>query len=178
MQQYPLRENEHVLWNGSSQRRQKWFHEHTGLVLLVLLFPLAVVLQMVLFKNSAMVPMYTGLLAAFFSVGYQRLVDRRSRARAMTYVVTNQRIIFAVNWPNGSEYRWIGLNWLPSEPRVRADESGVGTIVFGSSWSRWRSRENELRGAWVPPVLELFQIADAQRVAELIVNARAQLIAA
>ncbi|KZB85945.1 hypothetical protein [Amycolatopsis regifaucium] len=178
MQKYPLNEGEVLLWSGSPQRRQKWFPEHTALVLSVVVFPAIVALQLIVFDDSTAAPMLGGLLIAFFCVAYQRLLDRRSRAGVTTYLVTNQRIVFAANWLNGSEFRWVWLTWLPSEPRVRADDTGVGTIVFGSRWSRARVRENELRGAWAPPALELHQVADAQRVADLILNARAQLVAA
>ncbi|WP_037312019.1 hypothetical protein [Amycolatopsis orientalis] len=177
MQKYPLNEGEVLLWSGSPQQRQKWFPEHTGMVLSFLVFPAVVALEVIFLDIGTSALMSVGLLLAFFFVLYQRLLDRRSRAGVMTYLVTNQRIVFAANWLNGSEYRWVWLNRLPSEPQVRADETGVGTIVFGSRWSRARAHENELRGAWAPPALEMYQVADAQRVADLIVNARAQLIA-
>ncbi len=59
--------------------------------------------------------------------------------------------------------------------QVKVDEAGLGTIGFGSRWNRWQARENEHRGAWATPVLELRAIPEARRVADLIVQARNRL---
>ncbi|OXM46078.1 hypothetical protein [Amycolatopsis alba] len=173
MQLYPLQEGEEVLWTGAPQRPRKWFPEHIQMVALAVPF---VFLFFVWVEHSGLPP-FIGLFAAFFILFHQRLSDRRSRENVLTYMVTNQRIIFVANWQAGTEFRWVWFRYLQHPPEVKVDETGVGTVTYGSRWGRSRVRSNELRGAWAAPVLELRAIPDARRVADLIEEARNWLIA-
>ncbi|MBB5849985.1 hypothetical protein ACFQ05_22545 [Amycolatopsis umgeniensis] len=121
-------------------------------------------------------PPFGGVFVGLFFLFQQRILARRARDRALSYLVTTQRIIFVANWPTGAEFRWVWLAYLQVPHRVKADEAGLGTITFGGRWNRSRTQENELRGAWATPVLELRAIPEARRVADLIVQARNRLI--
>ncbi|MEV7548380.1 hypothetical protein AB0N89_01990 [Amycolatopsis sp. NPDC089917] len=173
MHTYPLQEGEEVLWVGAPQRPRKWFPEH--IQMLVLAVPAALLIFS--WVADSRWPPLIGLFAAFFVLFHQRLSDRRSRDRVLSYLVTTQRIVFVATWQSGTEFRWVWLRYLQLAPSVEVDETGVGTITYGSRWSRARLRGNELRGAWAPPVMELRAIPDARRVADLIEQARNRLIA-
>ncbi|MFJ9787746.1 hypothetical protein ACIRSS_49795 [Amycolatopsis sp. NPDC101161] len=100
---------------------------------------------------------------------------RCTRAFATTYLVTDRRIIFAAQWPTGAEYRWVRFSRL-GPPRVKPDERGIGTITFGTSrWIRWQLANRPQAGTWAPFVPDLYAIADAPRVAELIAEAQRAL---
>ncbi|MFD5244228.1 hypothetical protein ACFWIW_06780 [Amycolatopsis sp. NPDC058340] len=170
MQLYPVQEGEEVLWGGAPLRPRKWFPEYTQMIMLVALIVFFVVISA---HIAALFPAI-GLLVGISAFFHQRLLDRRARDRALSYLVTSRRIIFVANWPSGTEFRWVWVRYLHLSPQVKVDETGVGTITFGSRWSRSRISENELRGAWAPPVPELRAIPDARRVADLIEQARNQ----
>lgn len=165
---HPLQDGEQVLWTGRPQRRQRWFYEHTVLLVIGVLVVTFVVMTNVL--DGSVSSLTAWYLAIFVLVGahFERLKIRRALARAISYQVTTQRIIFTAHWPSGTEVRWIWLGPL-SSPRVRAGADGLGTITFGiGPFMRWQLRTTELNGAWAPFVPELRNVPDAQQVAELI----------
>ncbi|MFC3454360.1 hypothetical protein [Amycolatopsis speibonae] len=137
----------------------------------------AIVVLSILWDSGPAWAPFVGLFAGFLVFLYQRMTDRRSRELALSYLVTTQRIIFVTNWRTGAEFRWVWFQYLQHSPSVKVNETGVGTVTYGSAWGRSRVRANELRGAWAPPVLELRAIPDARRVADLIEQARNRLIA-
>ncbi|MFC9255028.1 hypothetical protein [Amycolatopsis thailandensis] len=173
MHTYPLQEGEEVLWTGAPLRPRKWFPEYIQMAALVV--P-CVGLTLLWVEDSGW-PAFIGLFAAFFVLIHQRLLDRRSREHALSYLVTTQRVVFVVNWQTGTEFRWVWFRYLQHSPEVKVDETGVGTVTYGSRWGRSRVRASELRGVWAAPVLELRAIPDARRVADLIEQARNRLIA-
>ncbi|WP_229907570.1 hypothetical protein [Amycolatopsis oliviviridis] len=135
-----------------------------------------VVVLSVLWGGGPIWAPFVGLFSGFLVFLYQRMTDRRSRENALSYLVTTQRIIFVANWHSGTEFRWIWFQYIRFRPSVKADETGVGTIKYGKAWHRFRFRNEELRGAWAPPALELRAIKDARRVADLIEQGRNRLI--
>lgn len=172
---HPLQDGERLLWSGKSQRPRRWFPEHT--VMLVGMVAVFGFFGTWLAVHDS-IEAFAGLpltLVVLFASALPRLQTRRARAFATTYLVTDQRIIFAAQWPSGAEYRWVWLDRL-GPPRVEADDRGVGTITFGTSrWTRWQPANNPQTGAWAPFVPDLYAIADAPRVAELIDAARSAL---
>ncbi|WP_181777327.1 hypothetical protein [Amycolatopsis pittospori] len=171
MRMYPLQEGEEVLWTGQAQRPRKWFPEYTVVITMIGLAGALIAFG----QAFVSLPFYTGMLTVLGILLFPRVSDRRARDRALSYLVTNQRIIFAASWPNGTEFRWVWLRFVQMPPTVKAEKAGVGTITFGGVWSRYQLRENELRGAWAPPFLELRAIADVENVANLIVQAQRRL---
>jgi len=172
MHTYPLQEGEEVLWTGAPQRPRKWFPEHTQMIEVVVAF----VLLMVYWGDLPVWAPFVGLLIGSLIFLHQRLTDRRSRETVLSYLVTTQRIVFVANWPNAAEFRWVWFQYLQFAPSVKVDETGVGTITYGSHWRRFKMKNEELRGAWAPPALELRAIRDARRVADLIEQGRNRLI--
>lgn len=98
------------------------------------------------------VPAFAGLpptTTILFSTTLPHLRIRRARAFATTYL---------------------------GPPRIKADERGIGTITFGTSrWTRWQLANRPQAGTWAPFVPDLYAIADAPRVAELIGEAQRAL---
>jgi len=171
MRMYPLQEGEEVLWTGQAQRPRKWFPEYTVMIIVI-----GMVAGLIAFGYlGSALPFYAGMLPAFGVLLFQRVTDRRARDRALSYLVTSQRIIFVASWPNGTEFRWVWLRFVQMPPKAKAGEAGVGTITFGGVWGRRQLRENELRGAWAPLYLELRAIADVENVANLIAQAQHRL---
>ena len=166
MGMYPLQDGEEVLWSGWPQRQRRWFYEHTVLIVISVLVVTQIVLSTAL-GGSPLSAWYLAFLV-LAAVYLERLKIRRAWARAISYQVTSQRIIFTARWPGGTESRWVWLAPL-SPPQVRVGADGVGTVTFGIGlWTRWQLRNDEMRGAWAPFVPELRNIQDAQQVAELI----------
>ena len=165
---YPLQDGEQVMWSGRPQRPQRWFYEHTVLLVITVLVVTSVVVTTALSGPPTLVT--TWYLAVIVAAGLftERLKTRRGWAHAVIYQVTSHRIIFIAQWPAGAEFRWVWLGPL-SEPRVSAGADGVGTVTFRiNPLTRWQLRNNELQGAWAPFVAELRNIPDAQQVADLI----------
>jgi hypothetical protein len=173
---YPLQDGERLLWSGRPARPRRWFPEHFVLAVgTVAAFGFFGTWFVVYDSVEAFVglPIFTTIL---FTTTVPQLQSRRARALSTTYVVTDQRIVFAAHWPNGAEYRWVRFSRL-GPPRVKADDGGVGTITFGTSrWTRWQLATKPQAGVWVPFVPDLYAVADAPRVAELIDEARNALL--
>ncbi|MCR6487780.1 hypothetical protein M8542_33640 [Amycolatopsis sp. OK19-0408] len=174
---YPLQDGERLLWSGRPEHARRWFPEH--LALLVGAIAVIGVLGTWFVLDDSFVA-FVGLplaLVLLFTTTLPHLRNSRARAFATTYLVTDQRIIFVAQWPSGAEYRWVRLSRL-GPPRVKADDRGVGTITFGTSpWTRWQLANKPQPGAWAPFVPDLYAIAGAARVAELISAARQPVIA-
>lgn len=172
METYPLQDGEQVLWSGAPRRRRRWSDEHLVLLVNCLLLVAAFVVATVVYDDLTM---YVAVIvAAVFVVSTSgaQVRDRRARALVTTYLVTDRRIVFVAQWPNGAEFRWV-WHHLMRPPRVRVDHHGTGTITFGASrWLRWNLAAKPRLGAWAPIVPELYAIPDAERVAELIRRAR------
>ncbi|UUV31956.1 hypothetical protein NQK81_00485 [Amycolatopsis roodepoortensis] len=66
--------------------------------------------------------------------------DRRARDRALSYLVTTQRIIVAASRPNGTEFRRVWLRYVQHPPKVKAGKAGGGTITFGGVRGRRQLR--------------------------------------
>ncbi|MEV6648630.1 hypothetical protein [Amycolatopsis sp. NPDC051371] len=116
--------------------------------------------------------LFTPMLPPLIVASRGRIQSAHARAFATGYLVTDLRIIFVAQWPAGAEYRWMWLHRLPPA-RVEADERGVGTITFGTSFrTRWTLASKPNSGAWAPFVPDLHAVADAPRVAELIRQAQ------
>jgi hypothetical protein len=168
MQAFPMEEGEQELWRGRPVRLPRWYSESSVLVLVGLMVVAAFA-----------VPLTTALPLEFFLSWYpaaavlaaplvNQLQSRRALAKATTYVVTTVRLVLVAQWPTGAEYRWARLDGL-ARPEIKLRPDGTGTIWFGMRpYTRWRLRNQPVRGAWVEFLPELRAIPDAQRVAALI----------
>jgi hypothetical protein len=173
MEPYPLQDGERVLWAGAPVRRRSWLYEHAvllfGTVLLVGGFAVLVAVDQ---ENGQYIGLLPGFVAAFWTVWYRRLRNRRARLDAETYFVTDRRIGFVAQWPTGAEFRWVWLNHL-LPARTRAGGDGTGTVTFGTPLGvRWQRSGMWDRDAWAPFTPELWAIPDAERVAALIRQAQ------
>ncbi|MFJ7213958.1 hypothetical protein [Amycolatopsis sp. NPDC098790] len=161
----PLDNDEQLLWSGRPERPQRWFPEHF-IMLFGTLALVGILGTWVAIHDSpeAFFALFTGL-PGFLVITHAQLQRRRSRTYATTYLVTDQRIIFATRWQSGVEYRWVRFSRL-GPPRVKVDEHGIGTITFGKSG---RQPDPHTRASFAP---DLRAIADARRVAGLIAGAQ------
>jgi hypothetical protein len=169
---YPLQDGERVLWSGRPEHPKRWFAEHLVLLLSIAVGVTALVLMGTFDPDFPIEFLYLSMIPLAVVASRTQLQGLRARAFAATYVVTDLRVIFVMQWPTGAEFRWVWHHRLPPA-RTKTDERGVGTITFGTSpWTRWTLANKPQSGAWAPFAPDLHAIADAERVAELIRQAQ------
>jgi hypothetical protein len=172
METYPLRDGEQLLWSGEPVQPKRWFLEHWALLSAIALGAAFLVLVTVFDPGFPIYFLYVPVIPVLMVASGGQLRSAHARAQAVTYLVTDQRIVFVMQWPTGAEFRWVRHHRLPPA-RVKADRRGVGTITFGTSrWTRWTLANKPQLGAWAPFAPDLHAIADAERVAGLIRQAQ------
>jgi hypothetical protein len=169
---YPLQDAERLLWSGRPEHPKRWFAEHLVLLFSIAVGVTALVLVGTFDPDFPIEVFYLSMIPLAAVASRTQLQGLRARAFATTYLVTDLRVIFVMQWPTGAEFRWVWHHRLPPA-RTKTDERGVGTITFGTSpWARWILANKPQSGAWAPFAPDLHAIADAERVAELIRQAQ------
>ncbi|WP_326565735.1 hypothetical protein VSH64_28165 [Amycolatopsis rhabdoformis] len=162
----PIAEGETVLWTGQPQRYQRRFRDFLPWVLVVwVIVWLGLAFAFLEDASAFVAPYVVGLVVALAIV----VEKQRPRVFAATsYILTDRRLIFVLNWAYGVEYRWVPIAQLGT-PRVRELKDGLGIVSFDRSVLRWlRQRYPWRRPTFVPVLPELMAIPDARQVAELI----------
>jgi hypothetical protein len=168
MTSYPVQDGEQVLWSGRPHRPQRWFFEHFAMVLFGVAFVVAHFMMLSQETPQWGAWILSGVFAGLAGTGIKRVRGRRALSLAIVYLVTDRRIVFVAEWPSGAEFRWVWLGQLAA-PHVRADEQGIGTIVFSEgAWARFKGARGSMREVWAPFTPRLRAVPDASRVAELI----------
>jgi hypothetical protein len=163
----PIDDGETVLWSGGPQRRHRRFRD-------CLPWAPAVVLVVGLGLLVAFYPDHELWISWYFSIvlaiGFAANAGsaRSKRFAALSYTVTDRRLILVLRWSHGDDFRWVPIGLLGS-PRVHELGDGVGTVAFDRSVTRWTRRRDPWRSPGLAPIHpELVAIRDAQQVAELI----------
>ncbi|MFF4599031.1 hypothetical protein [Amycolatopsis sp. NPDC001319] len=163
----PIDDGETVLWTGGPQRRHRRLGDYlpwvpvvvlvAGLSLLVAFYP----------DHELWISWYFSIVPA---IGFAANVGsvRSKRFAALSYIVTDRRLILVLHWSHRDDFRWVPIALLGS-PRVHELGDAVGTVAFGRSVTRWMRRRHPWRSPGLAPIHpELVAIRDAQQVAELI----------
>ncbi|WP_020657304.1 hypothetical protein [Amycolatopsis benzoatilytica] len=178
---YPLVEGEELLWSGRPQgypRRYVNYHGYVSwAVLYVVMEACAFVVAWVCdvpAENFTLLPV---LLMVPLALALERNRQRKALVGALTYLVTDRRLIFAAQGSGGIEFRWVWRADL-REPRVHRYPDGTGTVDFRPTL-RERLRDQQTRAQssllWMVP--ELVAIKDPERVAGLFAAAGSPALA-
>lgn len=169
---YPLAEGEHLLWSGRPRRFPRRYADYHGYVVAVVAFQ--AITALVVFGvpefdvGSAVSLLAPGLYGLMIGLAVERNRQRKALLGALTYLVTDRRLVFVADRPGGVEFRWI---WLPDlgEPRVRDHGDGTGTVGFGPTVAEWlRDQQYRAQSSLSLMLPELIAIEDAEHVAELL----------
>ncbi|MGW4486491.1 hypothetical protein ACWEOE_21920 [Amycolatopsis sp. NPDC004368] len=163
----PIAEGETVLWTGRPRRYERRFRDFLPWVLVVwVIVWLGLGFTLLVDASFAFVAPYVVGFAVVLAILVEK--QRPRQFAATSYVLTDRRLIFVLNWAYGVEYRWVPIGLLGT-PRVRELKDGVGTVTFDRSVLRWlRGRYPWRRPTMVPVLPELMAIPDAGQVADLI----------
>ncbi|WIX82281.1 hypothetical protein QRX50_16710 [Amycolatopsis carbonis] len=162
-----IEDGETVLWTGRPQRRHRRFHDYLPwAVVVVLIVGDGVVLAFYADFSLWMIWFY--MIALAVGVAIHSGSVRSKRHAATSYPVTDRRLIIAMHFAHGVDYRWVPMAVLGT-PRVHELHDGLGTVDFKKSVLRATLRLDPWRQSTLVPIYpELVAIRDAHEVAELI----------